>query len=947
MPRPSPPPHYDNPGEVIFFTAENQSAVEPIVVSCSLNGIVFDNEAIWNDQVSDQHSDYDSYNFLGTSNPNNALLGSTHELTTSRTMVAWESVYDGDYAASPSYCTGMVGWGVYTFSLGYGSAEPEIMFTLNTVDGRWMYQSGANHQTNKFIFRVTREVTSGISLEVYNWDLGFFVTLESFSTVTFWMNNVASNRFRDGLDSSPVQPFTLSINQEYPLGCDEAMIDVHLVCDAWLKIACGKKISIVDYFDEYTQEYESTIVRFATGKGIEVGFNNIPYLTTTLFIQGQGTANPKSVVLASKSYNGGVDTRYNLWYGIKAYRASDKYSSSDIYLYHCAVLNAVYGLKVERLEIDDQFHRLEIDGCIIRYCGNKCVETLNSNINLHHTDIDYSSLGVWYDGYSFNNNHPNRIEHCNIQDIDQFGIVIDRHARGYDVSMGRANILAIEGNFLQDCKYHGISAHKSLAMIHWNHFSRLGWTGASETYPAGYCGVWSNGCEMSFHENLIELCTAYGLQADNCSSIKGNYHNYNTEDGGYFSIGDSNPLIWGLNCFTENDFNVGTSNNTSDSRFRPTTIVLGQRPIIYDPLGLSYIGHGNTFRYPTRTAQGALKPYHMTAEQSSEIWAFRNYWLSLTYLPGDPDPEPINVTSNAQIHREDPLPDDVEDACGHFEIPPQNRNVYSSAQTYSDNAEMILTRTLLGLTDTAAMMAYNAIDNSMDSAEIRILMLALRAAYIFDYDVVARDTLRKYAFDPHDPGATVDYLTSTALAHLITAEILVDNWEGAIVAIDTVLARDVPPIVKAEYLAQKVAYYFKTTSDSSYLSTLDNLLTLYPDNKSILVEKFLITQDTSCLSQMAKAASPPNQSNAAPRPGVVSFPNPAQQYQTILAANAMDVRTVTLYDYLGRAVDASSYTYSLSDDGIHMTYNLPEGLYFMSIRFNDSILHTKVVVHRR
>jgi hypothetical protein len=132
-----PPVQAGNAGEVIFFT---ETAYEdPIIVTCTLAGVVFDQDAIWNTDVSGLHPQYDSYIHYGTNNENNKLAGSTNALTNSNGLISWESVYDADEAASSDICTGMIGWGKYVFTVGNENEDPDIVFSLNTLDGRWMY----------------------------------------------------------------------------------------------------------------------------------------------------------------------------------------------------------------------------------------------------------------------------------------------------------------------------------------------------------------------------------------------------------------------------------------------------------------------------------------------------------------------------------------------------------------------------------------------------------------------------------------------------------------------------------------------------------------------------------------------------------------------------------------------------------------------------------------
>jgi hypothetical protein len=937
-----PPPQANNPGEIIFFTEESISEVEPIQVTCTLAGVVFNNTAVWNDDVSSQHTEYGTYLFPGTSTYNNRLRGSTHELTTSRNLVSWESVYEGDAVADVDECTGMVGWGVYSFNLHLqGSQSGDIYFTLNTLDGRWMYENGADDPTNKFIFKVTREQDGTLTLELFNWNLGFFVEVETQSTVFYWSNNVTGSRFREGLNSATLIPFILNRSETYPLGCESALIDVHLRCEQSLVIGSGKSIFIEDFLNPNTQTTESTILRFHDNKGLLLSFDNNANSFATLHVLGHRMGSDHSIIFAHASYDGTQTEHRSLWLGINAYRSQPNQSSYNISLKHCMILNAKIGLYVENTPQNAGEYQLEIDSCRIRYADDKAVHTISSNINLTNSEIDDCMYGVIHDYYSYNHTNANRIHACRIEDIEFSGIQVRSHTNPYSVQYGRPEKLSIQGNFLQDCEYHGITIYESLSIIAGNHISASGGTKSNETPPAGYSGLLAVWSDISFHANLVETNTAYGLQADNNSLVRGNYLNFNLGDGGYGGIDNYNLLLQGRNCFVENDFNVGASNNVNPvPGWDNTKIILGQRASLNEPFGLEFVGHGNSFVNPTQDDNPLHLKYQMTAEQGSKIWAYRNFWSS------DDPSEPVSIESSAKIYRESTLPD-VDDTCERFLSPQSGRIVSSSAQGYSDDAELILTRILLGLTDDAASMTYGSIDAGLDSAEIGIRTLALRTAYIYDYDSVARDTLRKYALWPHDPGETVNLLTSTALVDLITAEILVDNWEGAVLAIDTLLTRQTPALVKARFLAEKASYFFRSTADSIHISIIDSLLSVYPNENSILLTKYMISLDSTLLGLMSKSGSRYMDDRHVTSPRIVTFPNPAVGNQTILVSAPDQLRSVSLLDQLGRTVASASWSYVLANHGVQLSYSLPSGMYFLALGYPDNTVFCKILIARR
>ncbi|MFZ1729858.1 MAG: T9SS type A sorting domain-containing protein [Bacteroidota bacterium] len=933
------PPYSNSPGEVIFYTEE--SYVDPIVVSCTLSGVVFDHEAIWNVLVPSSHPGYNDYTHYGTSTKNNSLAGSVNELTHSTTYICWESIYETDDQAQPPNCTGMIGWGNYTFAVGNENEDPEVSFTLNTIDGRWMYSGDSNGPENKFIFRVVRGI-SGIEVYIYNQNTDSWDTITIGSNKTYWKNNANGSRYRDGLDPNSTMPFTLSNAQSYPVACDYAILDVPLACTASLLIGTGKTLQIHDYYDDYTSGYQNTVVRFESLTGIVVDFENDPNITTTLIITGHEINNLKTVVLASSDYAGSPNARDDPWNGIKANYMNtpglSQPSSYYLYLKDCAIYNTITGIDAKLPDYNILEHHLELISCRIMYCITMGIRAWNSSLYVHNSAIYYAGAGILYVGYTFNHSCPNRIDSSTIGYSEMHGISIVNHKSNIDYyqTLGNPNRLELRGNHVQSNIKHGIAMFNSIAMLRENVLNANGKTNGIETPTEGYCGLWANQSQISFHRNQAIGNTAYGLQADNQSYVQGNYMNYSgAEEDSYGELQVSNPLLQGYNCFSWNDYNIGASNNYYPiNDWDVTKIFLGTPLASGDPLPLDYIGDWNSFSTPTKTLPQSSDLGQMTAEQGSLIMAFRNYWGESTAY---------QETTNGDVQTDLNLLG-IDDACDQWATQPSGGNY--SPITLSDEAQIILTRVLLGFTDSAASLAYNTIDNSLDSVEIGIKMLALRSAYIYDKDIAARDTLRKYAFKPYNPGIQLEFITYSALVDLITAEILLDNTEGAVLAIDSILYRTVPKEIKAKYLANKAEILINRVGDSSYIAILDSLLSVYPGENSILAAKYLTTFDSTYTGFFPKSATNGDKSIIPVSSEVIAYPSPAFTEQILQIDGLAEVKNVVLFDYLGRSIDRSRYSYNRLDDRISFEYRLDDGVYIMVIVAEGDTMVKKVVVSK-
>jgi hypothetical protein len=548
--------------------------------------------------------------------------------------------------------------------------------------------------------------------------------------VTYWDDIASGSRFRDGLNPNSTEPFTLSISQEYPLECDYALLDVPLECNANLYIGSGKTLEIFDYDDDNNGSYKNTILRFGHDAfnhktGIIVGFENDPDVTTTLNIQGHYDANNnfETVILASSDYSGSPDESDAEWIGIKANGTANSYahpSSYHLNIAYCAILNPYNGIEATlKPQSRDRQHYLKVKACRILYASFHGIITQNSALHLQGTAIERALIGIRYEGYTFNASYPNKIEDCYIYYSKLHGIQVFGHGKDFATSK-EPNRLEISGCHVHNNLKHGMFIYESIVSIMYNTINDNGKTNGAETLPNGYDGAWVDGSTVVFHENQAQTNTAYGLQADNASFVQGNYLNYSSPSRSYGILSAVNDLLYGNNCFHMNDYNVGTSNNSgADMCWEPVSIiVLGQPTSVSDPLPPIYIGGHNSFSTPNKLLPNSPDYGQMTAEQSSVIWAYKNYWGNTR----GGSSTSVQQSTNAHIHSD--FTCISEDVCDRFA--PQPPSGGSTSIAYSDDAGMILTRVLLGFADSAAQRAYNKIDGSMDSVEIEIKMLALR-----------------------------------------------------------------------------------------------------------------------------------------------------------------------------------------------------------------------------
>jgi hypothetical protein len=323
----------------------------------------------------------------------------------------------------------------------------------------------------------------------------------------------------------------------------------------------------------------------------------------------------------------------------------------------------------------------------------------------------------------------------------------------------------------------------------------------------------------------------------------------------------------------------------------------------------------------------------MTAEQSSEIWAFGNLWKQSNNL--------IDLQTNGRVYS-DFITQGMQDACD-LESPPIGSGI-SSTVTCSEQARMILTKVLLGMTDEAAASTYNSINCSADSSDINIWMLALRCAYVFDGDTIAADTLKKYAYNPCNPGASMDYLTQTAVVNLVNAEILMNNYEGAIRAIDSILYREAPEEVKRKFLAYRAEVMYSDAGDTSYASVIDSMLSIYPYDNDIKNAKYMISFDTMTVLSFNKRTKEEHRPITSNQQEISAYPSPARHTQTIEMYSDNTIVNIEIYDFFGRKVSSSFYRYSVNAGVVNLHFNLPTGHYYIRIYMKHGFKISRLIV---
>lgn len=709
-------------------------------------------------------------------------------------------------------------------------------------------------------------------------------------------------------------------------------------CESMLQVGVDQTLEIKSYYDPYTNRTDPTTVRFSKFSGIRLGFVNDPSKMATLLVDGQQSR----VFLASLDYNGIPNATDENWIGIDArYYWPFNYlnpSSYNITLKRCCIYSADYGVNVALPGWNNMQHNLEIDDCMISYSREYGVYASNSNLNLHNSVIDHTDhhSGVDIVGYSFYGGSPNKIEGCTIMYNNFSGLEVSNHRNNYNPALGMSNKLLVTGNWIEDNKRHGVHLNKSILTMTYNRINNNGW---DQGVPVddGYCGTWVDESILSYHANVAQHNSAYGLQADNGSYVQGNFIAYYSDsENSYGPISSNNILLEGRNCFLENDFNVGTScNRDPNARYwENTKIYLGLRKATTETLPIQNIGHNNSFSSPTKFLLNTTTFGQMTAEQSSTIWAYRNYWT-----PG----LDVGLYSNGKIYSDFNYYANY-DVCRGYQTGPQGG--VSSQVNYSDNAEMIQARIMLGLTDEAVTMSYNNVDDSMDSTELSIKMLAFRSAYVYNHNEDSRDTLRKYAFRPFNPGEAIDFITSTALIDLVTAEMLMDNVEGAILAIDSIVYRTVPEEVRIKYIAKRAEILVSDAGDLSQIAVIDSLLVLYPDNKNVINAKYLISQDTAYYKWLPKEKWAGNRNQGATRSEIATYPNPSTSHSKMQISSTEELKQVKIYDYLGRQIEETWFKIEQNKGNVSITHSLKPGTYFIMLTTAKSTKFARFVVSK-
>ncbi|MBE0643916.1 MAG: T9SS type A sorting domain-containing protein [Bacteroidetes bacterium] len=186
---------------------------------------------------------------------------------------------------------------------------------------------------------------------------------------------------------------------------------------------------------------------------------------------------------------------------------------------------------------------------------------------------------------------------------------------------------------------------------------------------------------------------------------------------------------------------------------------------------------------------------------------------------------------------------------------------------------------------------------------------------------------------------------STAVTNLVMAEVLLDNVEGAVQTMDSVIYREVPDRMRVHYLAKKAELLMKSTGDSSYIATIDSLLYLYPTDNAVLNSKYIVTGDASYTTWYSKRIGQDSRNVIPNTIAITAYPSPASAVQTITITNLKVISNVAIYDYLGRKVDKSRYDYSVAGDNIYFSYNISSGIYLLVITTPDHRYSNKFVIN--
>jgi hypothetical protein len=152
--------------------------------------------------------------------------------------------------------------------------------------------------------------------------------------------------------------------------------------------------------------------------------------------------------------------------------------------------------------------------------------------------------------------------------------------------------------------------------------------------------------------------------------------------------------------------------------------------------------------------------------------------------------------------------------------------------------------------------------------------------------------------------------------------------------------------MRVHYLAKKAEILVTGAGDSFYISVIDSLLVLYPTKNDVITAKYMISQDTTYTIWYEKRCANRAVGSGPSTPIITSFPSPASTSQTVRIENLGEITDIILYDYLGRRIDKSRFSYTRADDNLWLSYNLESGLYILTVHTSDGVIANKVLIRQ-
>jgi hypothetical protein len=593
----SPPPPASPPtltGELIVIRGwtPNEYEDESITVTLKLNGVVYDEDGIYNTSISPGHSQYSVWN-------SKKLHGSTGSLNYEG-FLQWESVYEGDDNSSSYDCLGMLGWGDYALEFSIDGHTEE--FLINTIDGNWM--EPILGPLNKIHVAVALVVDNGnldFKFYVYHGSPTYdWVEYDNDEAFGFW--HLTGGRNRSSIGVLDDEPFLWKTSDRVQMDLDHANVDHHVLIDGGIEILESRSIRFTDWFDG---TFNPTVITC----------NNQIEVSGTLLAGTENDASGYiSVVFTPQTVKPEGSARRS-WEEIIVRRPFSDTTTVAVDVSNISISNARFGIWSENNA------PIAIRKSVIHRCAIG-IQVRSTKAIIGDSEIGYCGSALFLAG-DLNRYGPSRVTNCELfasypsgeaKGSIGSGIYILGHYEDITSTGRPESQLFVHATIIRDNWAHGITNYNArLALVECEIIDN-GYPHGMEYWELGPLekkdGVWLWDGWAIVHKCHVANNSAYGLHA--------NYDFITCATVGLLTNEEANVNYTGENCIENNGVNLGSNYRGQMN----AGIVFMPHPGEGEN---DLINHRNTLKNPKQQMPSGA-PKHLTVNNDSKMFASGNYF---------------------------------------------------------------------------------------------------------------------------------------------------------------------------------------------------------------------------------------------------------------------------------------------------------------------------------